>query len=590
LLPVTEKAKIKLFRRIYLGPEITISYGRDIIDCDACLKKATDERNDAMKLVRREYENLEKWNKGIKPDCAMGPYDPDDKCDISCKEADGGGVIPGYPKSPACCGDKFLRNFGYGLWTNSGIPDLISALVDFYNITTPNTPSWWQLGHDIIGAAQGFIDAAVAVMNVWKITDVNEVASIHFGYPTKSYKTTAFFEEAGIARTRPSPRIPGTAAEVQAVHSFDQYAFYRMALEDPEWSMMLQKRGYTKVFRETNARPGKGGVDVMITPRGMNFIRDAAKSDAPILHSLGGLNVKATEYNNALKLIESNRLDIKFAAPEYPGAIDLRKVEAFYAKYSGPAVRFGPAEVNALTGVRFEPIAETFGDLVRLSNAAKRSGNIVDGVRESDAILYAALRGGTLVAPTLNAIGAGIGAPAILSLSDYFQEFFVCMDAAAQYRTQESGRLYGNIWCRDLKGECRDPEKLPPVPTPPVPDPWTECRCVPAIGDPNAKCPEPEKWRKCVGEAGIIQLKWIEAVKRCCANPECKPPKVKSAPKICLNIQNLDDPRKKNIPPTDIRPDGTPYDKEPYDYPLPTRKLPTVPYLSPGLGPMPAVD
>ena len=39
-----------------------------------------------------------------------------------------------------------------------------------------------------------------------------------------------------------------------------------------------------------------------------------------------------------------------------------------------------------------------------------------------------------------------------------------------------------------------------------------------------------------------------------------------------MNIQYLDDPRKKNIPPIETNPDGTPkYPKQPYDYPLPSR-------------------
>jgi hypothetical protein len=114
-----------------------------------------------------------------------------------------------------------------------------------------------------------------------------------------------------------------------------------------------------------------------------------------------------------------------------------------------------------------------------------------------------------------------------------------------------------------------------------MPDVNSYCRC--------QGCPEPEKWRKCVGESGIIQLKWIEAVKRCCANPECKPPKVKSPPKICLNIQNLDDPRKKNITPIETNPDGTPkYPQQPYEYPLPDRIEPgrylPVPVIIPGGG------
>lgn len=567
LLPVTEKAKIKLFRRIYLGPEIIISNTRDIIDCDACLKKAADERNDAMNVARKQWENLQKWLKGIKPDCVRGPYDPEDKCFISCKEEDGGGVLPGYPKTPYCCSDGFLKKFGIGIWQESGIPDIISGLINLYNSTTPGTDEWYDLADSIYEGWQLLIGASSAVLNLWNINNIEAIASINFGYPTRSYNTTAYLPDF-LGGGEIAPKIPATIKDLQAVQSFDQYAFYKMALQDPEWQPLLQKNGFTKVFRETNGT----AIDVMITPKGREFIRGLASDPEPILRGLNGVSVNSTEYNNALKLIQENRLDgFAGAYPGNPGGIDMRKVDAFYSKYSGPAVRFGPAEVDPKLGIRFQPIAESFSDIVKIGFAEGRGATTLEGIRESEAILYAALRGGALVRPAAQAAGSILGAPVVLSLSNYIQDFFNCSAEAEQYRLQEQIRLYGSVACRDTNGQCRDPDKLPGIPKPPIPDPWTECRCVPAAGDPNAKCPEPEKWRKCVGEIGIIQLKYIEAVKRCCANPECKPPKVKSPPKICQNIQYLDDPRKKNIPPTGINPDGTPNSKEPYDYPPPLR-------------------
>jgi len=560
LLPVTEKAKIKLFRRIYLGPEIIISNTRDILDCDACLKKAADERNDAMKVVAKQYEDLQKWIKGIKPNCVVGPYDDADKCDISCKEADGGGVIPGYPKSPWCCAADIWNNFFKELWEGTGIPGMI-GLGEAAGSTIRAAFDWARLVTGLIETITG--------------TAVSDIGEFVIGYPMRSYNTTAFVERNALGElvggNRPQFFTMTDTGPVQfRGDSFDAYAFERMAISGGESSEAMQKAGFIRVIKDVNNRVA----EVIMTEKGMktllDTIEEGRRANPPYKNYITGfapIKIRndagkyILEYQEALNSINASAIGRGFAPDNLGqsplGKLDPQEIIDYFGAKSGLAVRFNPNR-PIINGIRSEPIASSFSDILKY---AWETGGVG---RASRLAFWSAMRTPQLWLKMVKGLAGFLGPALIEALLNLYVKFMECSAEADEYVTQEQTRLFGNVDCRDKNGICKDPDKLPPVPTPPDPDPYTLCRC--------QGCPEPEKWRKCVGESGIIQLKWIEAVKRCCANPECKPPKVKSPPKICMNIQYLDDPRKKNIPPIETNPDGTPkYPKEPYDYPLPSR-------------------
>jgi len=591
LLPVTEKAKIKLFRRIYLGPEIIISNTRDIIDCDVCLKKAADERNDAMKVVAKQYEDLQKWIKGIKPNCVVGPNDDEDKCDISCKKADGGGVIPGYPKTPYCCLQDIFNHIGDELWKATGIPGLIEQIQAIGNTE-------WGNGDTYKNWLKGVTEFGILVTTlVETITGqaIGKVGEFVYGFPLRSYNTTAFgFRDVNgelYGGHTPSIQTIGKDGQVfqRAQDSFDIYAFNKMCLGG-EFGSEMERLGLIRTLKDIE----NNRVEVIITTEGLKELSNLALTDQPITRA-GNIKIKNTgsfgtsyqqQYKEALDYV-SNSSMMRQYYPERPGEISAKKVLQYVSAESGPAVRFNPNRpINPTTGFRMEPAERSIADIVSAAWAWGKGenstvGGILRGARLTSGALFSSLRSGAVWLKLLSGIAGIVGPIFLEAIANLLIEFAFCKDEADAYIRQETTRLFGQQDCRDKNGVCKDPDKLPPVPPPPMPDVNSYCRC--------QGCPEPEKWRKCVGESGIIQLKWIEAVKRCCANPECKPPKVKSPPKICLNIQNLDDPRKKNITPIETNPDGTPkYPQQPYDYPLPERTVPgrylPVPVIIPGGG------